>query len=228
MLITRPLQDSRWAPLAAFVARWYREPLAWPRGPRLERVDAQIAQVEHRLGSKLPQGIREWFALAGHRLADVNQDRPVRLEGLEVEDGRLPVWWENQGNWSVDIELTGNEPRAVVVSDEPNWNRRATTTQALRGMVVSDTLAGADRGVGPLGALRPEVVGGYLEDPPPDLEARLEALPALDVFINPYFEAPMRGHEALVVRAHPGAGCDWMAATPEALAQARALLSLQQ
>ncbi len=81
MLITRPLQDSRWVHLAAFVATWYREPLAWPRGPRLERVDAQITEVEHRLGAKLPQGVREWFALAGHRLTDVNQDRPVRLAG---------------------------------------------------------------------------------------------------------------------------------------------------
>ena len=228
MLITRPLEHSRWVHLAAFVAKWYREPLAWPRGPRLERVDAQIAEVEHRLGAKLPQGVREWFALAGHRLTDVNQDRPVRLAALEVKDGRVPVWWENEGNWSVDIELAGDEPRAVVVSEVSGWNRRATTTQALRGMVVSDTLAGAHGGIGPLGALRPDVVGGYVEDPPADIESRLESLPALDVFTSPYFEAPMRGHEALVVRAHPGAGCDWMDANPEGHAQARALFSLQQ
>ncbi len=218
------LRAPRWAPLARFVGRWYAEPLG-AEG----LTEADLDRAEASLGRPLPRAVREWFRLVGHRFHDVNQDQAVRLDQLHVEDDRLAIWWENQGNWSFDVELEprDEEPWVSVESDEPGWCRRDRLCRALLGMVYSDTLVGvwSGRGVGPLGPLAASVVGGYRDGAPREVDARVVALPALDVVTNPYFDTPLRGHEALVIRGYEGMW-EWMAATDEAHREALVLLDL--
>jgi hypothetical protein len=219
---------ERWAALRRFVERWYATPLG-AGGGLSER---EIQQAEARLGRALPAEVREWFLLVGARFRDTNQDRPVRLHQLEVHENRMPLWWENQGNWSFDVELDtdGEEPWISVDSSEPDWRRRVPLTEGLLGMVYSDTLVGAAwaHGVGPLGPLKAGVVGGFCESLSRDAAARVAALPALAVMTNPHFVTPLRGHDALVIRSHDAGMRDWMAATDEAHAEAASILQLRR
>lgn len=220
------LTGERWRALAEFVKHWYAEPLGTSLLPEQDLVAA-----EHRLGRRLPGALREWFLLVGHRFCDVNQDSAVWLDQLSIRSERLPIWWENQGNWSFDVELdsSDDEPWASVDSDEPSWTRRARLPKVLLGMVYSDTLVGAwsGIGVGPLGKLAPKVVGGLCDDAPPEADDRIAALPKLDVVTNPYFDEPLRGHDTLVFRTHCSGMWDWMAVGQEATEQAVALLGVQ-
>src|SRR5690349_18793766 len=121
----------RWQPLARFVERWYAEPLG-PGGP----TDAEISRADLRIGRRFPPALREWFALVGHRLIPI-QDRPLRLDALEPEGDRLPLWRENQGLWSWDLELGGaDEPTIGVGSDPIEWRRREPLVRGLLGLVV--------------------------------------------------------------------------------------------
>jgi hypothetical protein len=218
----------RWAALRRFVDHWYATPLGEGPAPS----EADIERAEARLKRALPPAVREWFLLVGARFCDVNQDRPVRLEQLALNENRMPLWWENQGNWSFDVELDaeGGEPWISVDSSEPDWRRRVPLAEGLLGMVYSDTSTGAAwaHGVGPLGALKATVVGGFCESLSRKASARVAALPALDVMTNPYFVTPLRGHETLVIRSHDAGMCDWMTATTEAHAEAAAILELSR
>jgi hypothetical protein len=220
----------RWAPLVRFAERWYAEPLG-AAGLSAEAIEA----AERRLGRRLPPAVAEWYQLVGHRLCDVNQDQPVRLDQLRVvENGligpqtRLPLWNENQGNWSFDAELdsTDDEPWVSVDSQEPAWRRRDRLVRALLGMLYSDTLVGVWSGRGgPLGRLGPGVIGGYRDQAPDAVDEAVAALPAIDAVTNPYFDEPLRGHDALVIRGSAGIW-EWMAANEEAHAQASRILDL--
>jgi hypothetical protein len=220
------LDLPRWRPLASFVGRFYRAPLEIT-GASVARVEA----AELRIGRQLPKALREWFLLAGERFADVNQDQAVRLEQLEIANGRLPVWWENQGNWSFDVLLDGNDddPWTVVeVPGMPECDRRDRLSRCLFGMTISDTLVGAwgRGGVGPLGPLRPSVVGGVVHPPiSDDIVRRVAALSSIDATTNPHFPDPYRGDDALFVR--DGGGCfEYLAAGDDAFARAGELFDL--
>jgi hypothetical protein len=221
------LTQPRWTALARFVERWYAEPLGGAgAGASLE----EIRRTEERLGRALPTAVREWYALVGHRFCDVNQDHAQRLDQLKMDGDRLPIWWENQGNWSFDVELDTDdeEPWVSVLADvEPDWFRRGRLADALLGMVYSDTLVGvwSGHGVGPLGPLAANVVGGCRDDPPSGLDDRVASLPALSVMTNPYFAEALRGHEALVIRG--SSMWEWMAATEDAHAEATTILQLE-
>lgn len=219
------LQHPRWEPLERFVARWYAEPLG-ETGLRWEDVGA----VESKLGCKFPLAVREWYTLVGHRFDDVNQDRPVRLSEQRVDDGRIGLWTENQGNWNVEVVADDGEedPPISVEGEVFSPPDSATASEALLGMVYSDTLVGvwAGCGVGPLGSLRDDVGGGHARECGSGFEDRLARIPSLAVFRNPYFELPLRGHDTFVIRAE--GGCEWMAATPEAEAEAMRLIGLDE
>jgi hypothetical protein len=223
------LKQSRWAAIARFVERWYAKPLG---GAGASPKDIQRA--ERRLRRTLPLAVREWYALVGRRFCDVNQDRAQTLDGLKAENDRLPIWWENQGNWSFDVELgtDDDEPMVSLASDVALWRRRGGLTEALLGMLYSDTLVGVWNGCGngPLGPLAPDVVGGcrgerMAKRTQSEVRRNVARLPALHVMTNPHYDEPLRGHEALVIRSG-GEGWEWMAATPTAYAEAATILLL--
>jgi hypothetical protein len=233
------IQDPRWAALAAFVRRWYAEPLG-----AVGVTEADLARAEARLGCELPLALREWFLLVGHRLHFCGQDVPTRLEELAGEtaageewrakvvapsDGRIVVWRENQGCWFAEVEVAPRraDGSVLLTSERGQSGRRDRLERALLGMVCSDTLVAVWAGNldGPLGELKPGVVGGYPLERTPEVEARVAALPALDIPITPLYDEPFRGHESLVIRAS-GAGWEWMAADEDAHAEARRILAL--
>jgi len=219
------VQGPRWAALSRFVQRWYAEPL----GDEVVTRD-DLARAEARIGSKLNVALREWFLLVGHRLQFCGQDIPKRIDELEVRDGRIVIWAENQGCWHAEVEV--NKPSTdptVLMTLGGQGGRNDRLERVLLGLVCSDTLIAVWAGntEGPLGALRPGVVGGYPQDTTPDIQARIEALPVLDAPNTPLYDGPFRGHESLVIRAS-GGGWEWMAADDEAHAEARRLLALDE
>lgn len=240
-------QSPRWEKLRRFVDRWYREPLGAGSPGRVGRLvdhwyhqrpgpggstEAQIAAAERRIGQRLPPAVREWFSLVGNRFCDVYQDMPVPLDELEPHDGRLPLWWENQGCWSCDAELDGSDEETwVSISSEGEVQTpRVPLAEAMLGHVTSDTLVGVHGGAwtGPLGPLAESVVGGSFEAGDAAVDARVAALPSLDAVINPHFIAPLRGHEALIVRSGPFKVHEWMAATEEAFREALTIFSIDE
>ena len=202
----------RWQALARFVGRFYEAPLGAGMVSEAE-VRARVEQA----GGPVPTVVAEWFRLVGGRLMDVNQDRAVRLESLTVRDGWIVLWVENQGNWWIEAcaESSEDDPKTRVggMGAATEWN--ATVTEALLGMAVSDSLIAAAVGSphGPLGSFHPEVVGGNVDAP--DAAAQVDALDPLDIVLNPYFEAPMRGDDSLIIRPD-GPFYTWMAADPDA------------
>lgn len=217
---------ERWAPLVEFVSTWYARPLQLDGN-----TEEQIVAAEARLGGSLPAALREWYRMVGHRLQQVNQDSPVELERLELEDGCVSVWWENQGNWSVEVKIADADadPWATVDGSScgmPSWDRRDRLSRALIGMTISDTLVGAwgGHGMGPLGELRSGVSAGMTERPPLD-DRGIRRWPILDVFINPNFDCPLRGRSDLIIRGDED-WLEWMTASVGAhreLAQALGL-----
>lgn len=219
------LQTPRWAALAAFTQRWYAEPLG-----AAGVTGDDFARTEARLGCQLPPALREWFSLVGHRLQFCGQDDPTRLEDLagEVEaheswraqvvaprDGRIVVWRENQGCWFAEVEVgpSAMDGTVLLTSARGESGRRDRLERALLGMVCSDTLAAAWSGSpeGPLGRLKPDIVGGYLLESTPEIDARAECLPPLEIPNTPLWDTPFRGRDSLVIRSS-GDGWEWMAA----------------
>lgn len=150
MLLEDILALPRWQALRRFVSIWYRDPLGMHA-----RAWDYVLRVENTIGARMPDALREWFVLAAGRFADVNQDRAVRLEQVGVRDGWIPVWWENQGNWSIQVEAdaTADDPVVRVDGEVFHEPPPATVSEALLGMVYSDPIVGvwATRSVGPLG-----------------------------------------------------------------------------
>jgi len=206
---------SRWASLTAFVERWYARPL----DPDDGLDEAALRAIEARIGRALPALAREWFALVGHRLQATNQDQPVRPELLEIRDERLALWWECQGNWSLDVELGGDTSSAAIDAGLPEMPPRgAPIPEALLGMVVSDTMVAAWSGdAASLGALAAGVVGGFATQASEVISRRVTAL-AQAWSINPHYDA-LFGRDALLVRGSPGAW-EWMTVGDEGFRQA--------
>ena len=217
------LATDRWRDLRAFVERWYAHPLSDGDGfPPLE-----IERVAQRLGVRLPATLTEWYELVGRRLRDI-QDSPTQLDELQVEQGMLRVWTENQGVWSIMTFLDdGDDPHCLL--DDKSYDFPGTPlSHALLGMLVSDTLVGAwgGRRIGTLGELRPAVSGGYCEN---FTEAHLQQIgssyEALDYARNPYFDQPYRGNAASIIRVQEVA-IEWMTATHEAFEALNNVLEL--
>lgn len=83
---------DRYADLKAFIVEWHH-PVKLGDGNN----ETEIAETEARLGFRLPEALRELYALIGKR-EDITgrHNRLVLLDDLELEDGWLVVWEENQ------------------------------------------------------------------------------------------------------------------------------------
>ncbi len=205
----------RWSALASFVARWYERPIE----PEDGLDDASLDAIETRLDRPLPPHVREWFALLGRRLQATNQDQPVLPDQLELRDGRLALWWENQGNWSLDVELDGDQSVASVFGETFGEARRAHVCDALAGMVLGDTMVAAwSRGPAPLGTLSEAVAGGCCLSGHAAVDVDVHRLPRLAPSMSPHY-AEQYGRAAFVVRGFEG-DWQWMSADAESFAQA--------
>lgn len=217
-------RSRRWEPLTSFVARWFKRPLGDTDGCSAD----ELAATERRLGVRLPAALAEWFLLVDRRLQSV-QDSPLRLDKVKIDDeGLLPVWWENQGVWSLRVRSDAPEDDPPIEADE-EFPISGRLVETLLSMVTSDTLVGAWCGDhrGPLGWLGEHVRGGTVDGAEIEAVAWLR-LPLLPGPGNPFFQEPklrVRGDDTLVVR-FTGAGLEWMTATPEAFARLSSVLEL--
>lgn len=220
MNITDILSKPHWRRLRDFVAHWYAKPL----GGEAQNLAALQAK-EAELGVTFPSILREWYMLVAHRFCDVNQDRAVRLEAQACVDGRFVFWLENQGSWSLEVESGADEadPPARLIGLEGHGVQHPGTTvsEALLGMVVSDTLVGVSSGsrAGPLGPLAHDVVGGWLEEG----SGEDASLSELDFWPCPLF-APSRGDTNMIIRDQ----MLWMAKGPQAEEAALHALGITQ
>ena len=220
------LAQDRWAWLRDLLHYWYAEPLTARDGSPLELIDA----AQERLGVRLPTALREWYELVGQRL-DWIQDRPLPLELLEVTDGRILFWVENQGVWQVLVRPDGEDPEATATQGDAGT--AVPLSSWLRALTVSDTLvavwSGAGHGI--LGRLSPETRGEvFYEFTAHDVERLTAAYPELPIPPLPYWSAPPRGGSPVIIRCDgiDGAMLEWATATDDAFASLGQVLDLER
>lgn len=226
-------RSARWQPLIACVDRWYSDPIGGGDGVS----ERELLGAEKRLGTRLPNLVREWHLLVGARLQPV-QDSPATLKDLRADDleaGRVVLWVENQGCWTVEAPLAGDGP-AMVVWGEPDVPAVvAPVREALLGMLMSDTLVGAwaGRGQGTLGPLRPQVVGGCVDSVDRPTLDRLRARYAtLDLQVGPSHSVegqPQHGDRETLIRFDSYTDrVEWMVASADALGRLRDVLRREE
>lgn len=177
--------------------------------------------MRDRFRTPIPRALVEWFELVGRRLRAV-QDSPLRLDELTIEGGVMRVWIENQGVWSIVAPVEAGDDPLCRADGEPTSSPDAPLSRTLLGMVVSDTLAGVGRRVGPLGELGATVQGGCCDEfSNKQLQRLRSTFQPLSYSLNPFFEEPYRGDDATVVRIQEVA-LEWMTATNPAFAAERA------
>ncbi len=207
VLLTHP----RWAQVPRIIG-WHRAPLTAADGCS----PMEIAAIEERIGLRLPQAVREWFELLGHRLRMV-QDIPATPESIQAEGKRVHLWSENQGAW-VLWAGPGDDPMGEVEGEAYD----APISAFLVSMLISETLVGAwsDTRQGPLGELAPQVCGGGMLDDVTEAE--------IDSLQNRYqrceWPLPMSwatwyGDDETIIRISDGDFVEWLTTTPEALAR---------
>ncbi len=108
---------DRYADLKSFVAEWHR-----PIGPGDGNTESEIVEAEARLGFRLPEVLRELYALIGNA-EDITRghNRLVYLRDLIVEDKWLVVWEENQCVTVMAIQmddLTGEDPPVYTLNGD--------------------------------------------------------------------------------------------------------------
>lgn len=141
---------ERWGDLKAFVADWHR-PIQAGDGCTEE----EIAAAETQLGFRLPEALRELYSLIG-KWEEITRahNRLVLLKELEVEDGYMVVWEENQCVvlYAVAEESLSDENPPIIwlqdgqpVTSEDNDSLEET---ALLMLAYETVLAGDYVGVG--------------------------------------------------------------------------------
>lgn len=98
--------SSAWAEVFGLVEAWYVDPLREEHGAPWEEIAAQ----EAALGLRLPERVRQWFALTGRRPGlSEGADEPVALADLEVIEGLLVLSHGHQGigEWGVPLAEEG-------------------------------------------------------------------------------------------------------------------------
>jgi hypothetical protein len=112
----------RWEKLVGFVKKWYARPIDVESG----HSEDTIGEAEDLLGVDLPESLKEWFRLLGHRREITSfQNRAVPVSELEIDDDVLIVYRENQ-----DVEVWGIRRRDLEQDDPP--------------VVVTDQYVGGD------------------------------------------------------------------------------------
>jgi hypothetical protein len=98
--------------LTRFLIRWHGEP------------DLPAAALPDH--PEIPPPLRRWHQLASRWSSPiVDFNRPLPLDALELEDGKLVFWEENQGNWIWGIPATSTEDDPEVfdrpASPDESW-----------------------------------------------------------------------------------------------------------
>lgn len=176
-----------------------------------------------------PSIANDHVAPATQRRVIATQDSPRRLDDIDLADGVITVWDENQGVWAIVAPADGGDDPICSVNDHSFASPNAPMSQTLQGMLVSDTLVGAwtGRRIGPLGELGALVRGGYGHGFTGDQIERLRSAYApLPYPVNPFFPAPYLGDDDTVIRIED-VGVQWMTATDDAFAALDAVLGLR-
>lgn len=219
------LATTRWAWLAAFLDRWFADPLDAADGSTPDEIRGAAARAGI---DRLPTGLVEWFELVGRRLEPV-QDAPATPETLRSLAGAAVVWTENQGVWSILAGATDAEP-GVLDDPEFGWTP-APLTDTLDAMLLSDTIVGAwsSSGRGPLGPLAEPVRAGMIAEVTETEQAALwAAYPELPLPSNPFWDDSPRGNAHAFLRGDTasGSGIEWMTATEQEFDRLAALVDL--
>jgi len=138
-------RQDRWSLLKDFIAEWHR-PLEDGDGYSASELDA----AEQRLGLKLPEALREWYGLAGHRKDIVAVQNFLRLpdhlftrQEEDIQEDVCEVLYfysENQSvvNWGIlASDLVLDDP--PVYLDETGAIENHTLSEFITQMVVLET-----------------------------------------------------------------------------------------
>jgi hypothetical protein len=112
--------SPRWDPMLRFAERWIPSPRRESNGVSEDQCDA----AEARLGIKIPAAVREWYRLFAMRpdmSGDDRGNRAVPIDELAVCDGRVDLYWENQGvlSWGVRVsDWHHDDPPVVAIETE--------------------------------------------------------------------------------------------------------------
>ncbi|MDO4260015.1 MAG: hypothetical protein Q4C87_10915 [Actinomycetaceae bacterium] len=230
------LSLDRWAWLKECIATWYADPLVESDGLSTETID----QAEARLEVRIPGVLREWYELVGARL-DFIQDQPLLPHQLQVTNGHLEFWWENQGCWRLGAALNqGDDPPVHVLEVEDEASGIFTLSTWLQAMTLSETLVGvwADTVLTVnidnherrsfLGTVKKDVRGGYIDEVSEETSNWItHSFPRLSTPEVPLFEFRTCGDESTILRlTGDDISIEWMTATPAALKEAIAALHL--
>lgn len=234
------LSLPRWAWLKECIATWYAEPISEKDGLPVETID----QAEARLGVRIPKVLQEWYELVGARL-DFIQDQPLLPHQLQVTNGHLEFWWENQGCWTLGAALNqGDNPPVHVFEGEGMMTKIFTLSAWLHGMTLSETVTGiwADRwaetlrtpDIGEyerrsfLGKVKAEVQGGYFGYVSEEVtQWATQHFPELSAPNVPFLECRTFGDQSTFLRVSEGdVSIEWMTATPQAFTEATTGLHL--
>lgn len=149
-MTTEPAPVDRYAELKAFVAEWHRA-----IEPGDGNSEAEIVEAEARLGFRLPEALRELYALLGKYDDIVSaHNRLVYLKDLYVEDDWLIVWEENQcvSLFAIKVDdLNVPNPLVWVLTDGeicPQDTPFPVTQAALLMVAYETLLAGRFCGLG--------------------------------------------------------------------------------
>lgn len=219
------LATPQWEWLTTYLATWCANPLHARDGSS----PVEIEGVTTRTGLPVPEPLAQWWSLVGRRLQSV-QDVPATPNNVQVTDGRLDFWTENQGVWIVGVQPDASATCVINDTDFP-WPQGVTVAQAAQAMLVSETIAAGwvGHGQGPLGALAAGVSGGMAQDVTQDeVDGAEAAFAPLDIVPNPLVSSPVRGDERLLVRGDEfnGSGLEWVAADEEARQRFAAVVDL--
>ncbi|MBC8137281.1 MAG: SMI1/KNR4 family protein [Fibrella sp.] len=141
---------DRYADLKAFIAEWHR-----PIEPGDGNTEGEIAEAEARLRFRLPEALRELYALIGKR-DDITSEhnRLLRLKDLTIAGSWMIIWEENQNVYVCAIKgsnIALPNPLAWVLTDGEVFpqDKPAPITQTALLMVAYETfLAGRFCGLG--------------------------------------------------------------------------------
>jgi hypothetical protein len=92
--------------LNRFLTRWYGNP------------DRPIS-TDHRAAIKMPPPLRVWHEVTSQWSSNVATfNQPLNPHELEIEDGKLLFWVENQGCWTWATAMDGDDP--IVFDRQPS------------------------------------------------------------------------------------------------------------
>lgn len=175
----------RWKRLLQLVDGFYAEPLR----PQDGCSEEELAKLEARLGSRLPDAVAEWFLLLGRRLRRPFDDSESIYRLVQVVDeytppGLLDLYANDCGGWglAVALDAAGEDPPTIdyAISQPEQQGTLGPVSECLLNIVAKQTAWSFGGGQSLLGALAPSVVGGHLRNPSEEVVAELRRLEKTD------------------------------------------------